>query len=354
MPKRTRTGPTKKEPLSEQMESKVKKTTVKKKKTLDGNTEKMVSTGSTLLDLAISGGRVRGGGIPGGILVEIFGPSGSGKTVLLCEIAGGVARQGGEIMFKDPEARLDKEFASIFGLNVSTIDYDQPNLVSEVFKPVRTWKPVKKGLIHGVFADSLAALSTDWEMEDKDQYGMRRAKQFSEELRKTCRVIAQENLLMVCSNQVRQNLDAGPYGQKFTSPGGLAIGFYASLRLRMIGSSKIKKETSVKGKKHSRYVGITTEIEVHKSSVWKPYRRAPITILFNYGIDDIRENLKFVKQFSGEKVYTVNDTRLDNSIENAISIVEDSGLEQQLKEQVMDLWEDLESKFEEDRKPKKR
>ena len=40
----------------------------------------MVSTGSTLLDLAISGTRVRGGGYPGGILVEIFGASGTGKN----------------------------------------------------------------------------------------------------------------------------------------------------------------------------------------------------------------------------------------------------------------------------------
>ena len=32
----------------------------------------IVSTGSTQLDLAIYGGRVRGGGIPGGIIIEIF------------------------------------------------------------------------------------------------------------------------------------------------------------------------------------------------------------------------------------------------------------------------------------------
>ena len=76
----------------------------KEKKKYDGNDEVMISTGSTLLDLAISGGRKRGGGLPGGILVEIFGPSGCGKTVLLCEIAGGVQRQKGKIMFRDPEA----------------------------------------------------------------------------------------------------------------------------------------------------------------------------------------------------------------------------------------------------------
>ena len=59
----------------------------KDKKDQDGNFETVISTGSTLLDLAISGKRVHGGGLPSGILVEVFGPSGSGKTVLLSEIA---------------------------------------------------------------------------------------------------------------------------------------------------------------------------------------------------------------------------------------------------------------------------
>ena len=93
--------------LAEQM----KQNTIMAKK--KDNTDVMISTGSTLLDLAISGTAIRGGGLAGGIFVEIFGPSGSGKTVLLSEIAGGVQRQGGQVMFHDPEARLNKTFASV-------------------------------------------------------------------------------------------------------------------------------------------------------------------------------------------------------------------------------------------------
>jgi len=51
---------------------------VKKKREYDGDMGRVISTGSTLLDLAISGGRIRGGGLPLGILVEIFGPPGCG------------------------------------------------------------------------------------------------------------------------------------------------------------------------------------------------------------------------------------------------------------------------------------
>lgn len=326
---------------------------VKKKKQYDGSGP-FISTGSTLLDLSISGGRVRGGGIPGGILVEIFGPSGAGKTVLLCEIAGAVQRQGGEILFRDPEARLNKQFARIFDLDVDTITYDTPGTVPEVFKSVREWQPETKALVHGVFADSLAALSTEWEMEGKDQYGMRRAKEFSEECRKTCRTLTEKNFLMVCSNQVRQNLDAGPYGQKYKSPGGEAIGFYSSLRLRCMGSTKIKDKKKIAGKDVTRIIGVETDIEVFKSSVWKPYRQTSIYIMFDYGIDDIRANLQFIKQYTKATTYVVGGEKAGVSMEEAISYVEEQGLESALREETIDLWEEIESKFEQERKPKRR
>ena len=328
---------------------------MKRKKKLDGNVEQMISTGSTLLDLAITGGRVKGGGIPGGILVEIFGPAGTGKTVLLCEIAGAVKRANGEVMFKDPEARLNKSFASIFDLDVDQIDYSTPNTVPEVFEPVRKWEPKNTKIINGVFADSLAALSTDMEMEGKDQYGMRRAKEFSEELRKTARILTQNNILMVASNQVRENLDAGMFGQKYMSPGGQAIGFYCSLRLRIIGAKKIKKKIKVAGKELYRIIGVEAMIEVFKSSVWAPYRQAPVTILFDYGIDAIRDNLQYIKTFKKLTSYELEKFgKLGASMDKAIEVVEEEGLEEELKQEVIALWETIEEKFKDERKPKKR
>lgn len=326
------------------------------KKELDGNIEKMISTGSTLLDLAISGGRVRGGGLPAGVLVEIFGPSGSGKTVMLSEIAGYVQRQKGEIMFHDPEARLNKQFAQMFDLNTDVMNYQVSNTVTEVFNSVREWEPKNTKIVNGIFADSLAALSTDFEMDSKDgdKMGMRRAKEFSEELRKTCRVLTQKNFLMVASNQVRVNTDAGAYGQKYTTPGGEAVGFYASVRLRALRPEKIWKKEKVAGKEVKRAIGVETQFEVFKNSVWKPYHTAPVIILFDYGIDDIRTNLQFIKDYTSAKVYSIGGEGLSNSMEEAIKLVEDNNMVLDLKNEVIDLWTDIESKFETERKPKSR
>lgn len=340
------------------MSAQIKKRTstpVQKKPEYDGDIGTVISTGSTLLDLAISGGRVRGGGLPGGILVEIFGPSGSGKTVLLCEIAGAIQRKKGNIMFFDPEARLNKTFAQMFDLDPDEMDYTTPDTIPEMFKEVRKWEP-GEAAINGIMADSLAALSTDMEMDndDGDKMGMRRPKEFSEQLRKTARILVQKNLLMVCSNQIRDNLDAGPYGVKHKSPGGNAIGFYASLRLRTMGATKIKQKEKVAGKEVTRVVGITTTVEVFKSSVDKPYRTAPVTIIFDYGIDNIRENLVFIKKYTGASTYVLNGEKLAVSLEKAVAIVEEEGLEKELQEETIDVWEIIENKFKSDRKNKKR
>jgi recombination protein RecA len=204
-------------------------------------------------------------------------------------------------------------------------------------------------------ADSLAALSTTQEMDndDGDKMGMRRAKEFSEELRKTCRIIKQRNYLMICSNQVRVNVDAGPYGQKYTTPGGKAMEFYASLRLKTNMLKKHKISRTFSGKEIERIIGVRVEVEVTKSSIWRPYGVAPVTIIFDYGIDDIRENLQFIKDHSKFNVYTLGGEGLDKSINRAIEAIEQDNLAEELRNEVIALWTDIESKFKSERKPKR-
>jgi recombination protein RecA len=342
-------------PLSTQMKRKVKRPLVEEdEKEYDGDFGTVISTGSTLLDLVISGGRVRGGGLPGGIMVEIFGPNGSGKTVLLCEIAGDIQRKGGKARFDDPEARLNRKFAEMFDLDMSSVIYDRPNTVTEVFKNIRKWKPESKGDINGTFTDSLAALSTNLEMTEElgDKMGQRRAKEFSEGLRKNARILVENNFLMVCSNQIRDSM--ATYGPKTESPGGKAIGFYSSVRLRANSPEKIWLKKTINGKEEKRAIGVETTFEVFKNSVWKPYRSAPVCIIFDYGVDDIRANLQYIKDNTANKIFMVEDTKLDVSLEKSIKMVEKLKFQGILKEQVIDLWEAIEEKFEQVREKKVR
>jgi RecA/RadA recombinase len=314
----------------------------------------VVSTGSTLLDLAISAGVYANGGVPPGIMVEMFGPPGAGKTVVMCEMAGNVQRAGGKVLFDDPEGRLNKQFASLFAFDISRAEYGRPDTVTEMFGAIRSWRPVSKG-INAVFADSLAALSTDLEMKKGDKMGQRRAKEFSEQLRVTCRELAKRNLLLVCSNQVRSNPDAGKFGEKYTTSGGNAIPHYSSLRLRFHSPIKTPREITIKGKEYKRVVGVHTRVDVYKSSVWQPHHSASLHIVYDYGIDDVRANLEFVKSVVGGSNYRVDDDQgLDQGLDRSIRMVEEGELESRLRAYTSQVWRELEERFKVSRVAKRR
>jgi len=317
------------------------------------NSTKVISTGSTLLDLAITGTRRRGGGVPGGIIVEVFGPSGSGKTAVLAEMAAYAQARGGDIRFDDPEARLDREYSEIYGMKLQAKNYNRPDTVRQMFQGLWDWEPApkRKGAINLSGEDSLAALSTEMEMEDQDKMGMKRAKDFSEGLRKTCRLIANKNWLIVCTNQEREGTDGHPH-----TPGGKGIPYYSSLRIRitpMFGKDKIFKSKTINKVKHDSVIGIRSICEVKKSSIDVPYRKAPVFIVFGVGIDDVRGNLTWMKENTGATKYVAGDKEFA-FVEDAISHVEENNLESALRETVIDTWESIQRELRVERKRKLR
>lgn len=348
-------NPKKKTNLGNQLEKHANKK-IKPKRKREGDFSLVTRTGSTLLDLAISGEIVRGGGIPCSIIVEITGPSSTGKTGLLSEIAGQIQKSGGDYLLDDPEARFNKFFAKMFGFKLDPIKYKTSDTVTELFENIRKWvpKPKNKNAINAIFADSLAALSTELEMsESGDKMGTRRAKEFSEQLRKTTRLIKKKKYLIIATNQMRENINA-MFGKKNKATGGKGIEYYSSLILEtnIPKGHKIKEKIKYKGKDITRVIGININVEVFKSSIGKPYRSAPITIIFDYGIDDIRQNLQFLKNYTKSSIYTIGNIKLKKSMKDSIAIVEKQNLEKKLREEVINLWEDIESKFETKRKNK--
>ncbi len=319
-----------------------------------GNFDLTLSTGSTLVDLGISGTRRKGGGIPGGILIEIFGPSGAGKTALLAEICGSAQVRGGEVNFKDPEGRLDQEYNQIYGVNIAEdfFNYSRPDTVSQIFDSLFIWKPKNEKVINLFGGDSIAALSTEIEMEDEDKMGMRRAKEFSEGLRKTCRLIRNNNWVVAFTNQIRQKKGGGT-----TTPGGMGLPFYASLRIEVRPAYpqwEIKKKVKLdSGIDVEQTIGIHSVCSIEKSSIDIPYRIAPIDIVFGYGIDDIRANLQYRKDMTKGGTYDCI-TKTYVSMQDAAQYIEKNNLEKELREKTITLWEEIQEKFAVNRKRKER
>ncbi|RPI56390.1 MAG: hypothetical protein EHM49_00470 [Deltaproteobacteria bacterium] len=328
------------------------------------NNRIVISSGSTLLDLAISGSRVHGGGIPGGIMVEIFGPPSSGKSCLLMDICASAQAKGGEVRIADPEARLDKEYAALFGLQIPRELYKRPNTVSELYGYLDSWAPKDKNVINVFGADSIAALSTDLELgESGDKRGQRKAKELSELCRKISRKIAHEHLLVVFTNQERQS----DYGK--TTPGGFAVPYHASLRIRIYRAGvreveviKKKKvevvnpktgELTTRDMEFSKVIGIESEAAIVKSSISEEHQTAPLYIISRRGIDDVRANLVWLKKSLGLSKFLCADKEF-TYINQAIRYIEDNNLEAQLREMVITTWEDIDSLFRMERKNKVR
>jgi RecA/RadA recombinase len=322
----------------------------KKKVIKTGN---LISTGSTLLDLAILGDVKKGGGVPGSIVIEVYGPAGTGKTAVLAELAGSAQTNGGDVRFLDPEARLDEEYSRIYGMELKRDNYFRPDTVVDMFDHIMKWEPKskKRRAINLVASDSLAALTTKMELSDGgDKYGMKRAKDFSEGWRKTCRLIANNGWVVACSNQER----SGPSG--VSTPGGKSTGYYASLRIRlapMFPKSKIKEKRTIGGNTVSKIRGIITKATVTKSSIDSPYREAILYIVFGYGIDDIRGNLQYCKDMTNDSKYNCVTKQL-SSINAAIKYIEEEELHDQIKEKTIDLWYEVEEKLKIERKKKTR
>lgn len=323
----------------------------------DGDfTRGVISTGSTLLDLAISANRVHGGGIPAGVILEIYGPSSSGKTAVLAEIGASAKAKGGVVMYDDPEARLDTAYAARCGLVLCEDEYNRPDTVDQLELDILGWKPkpATPGAICVRCEDSLAAFSTVAEIEAGHKMAAaKRAQAYHQLFRKLGRKINGEGWVIACSNQEQVNFESGAK----TTPGGNAIKYWASIRIRIAKDyqkGELKRTWKIAGN-HTveKITGIRSNAKVIKNSCDDPFREVPIFIIFGQGVDDIRGNLQWLKETMALDYYDCINTQY-KQLDPAIRYIEEYNLEAELREKVIALWNSIEAHFRTDRKPKVR
>jgi recombination protein RecA len=248
-----------------------------------------VSTGSDVLDIAIS--NRPNGGLPSARILEFFGWEASGKSLISGHIMADTQRKGGLPVYIDTENSLNVEFLSAIGVDTDPkkFVYIQLALVEEIFEAIeniisKVRESSKKRLVT-IIVDSIAAASTKVEMEsdyDKDGWSTAKAIIMSKGLRKIKQLIANENILLIFNNQLRDKLGV-MFGDKSTTGGGKALQFYASARLKIAQIGQIK--IGPKGKEE--VIGARTEVKVIKNRFGPPHRKAIFNIYFDSGIDNL-------------------------------------------------------------------
>jgi len=267
----------------------------------------VIPTGSISLDAALGIG-----GIPRGRAIEIYGKEASGKTTLALHIAAESQKRGGTVAFIDVEHALDPKYAKKLGVNTEDLLISQPDTGEEALEIAEML--IRSGAVDLVTIDSVAALVPKAEIEGEmgDAHMGLRARLMSQALRKLTGVLSKASTSAIFINQVRQKIGIS-FGNPYTTPGGLALKFHASVRMDIRRISTLKQG--------DESIGIRVKVKIVKNKLAPPFKEAEFDIMYGIGISkegeliDFGQSLNLVEK-SGAW-YSYGETALGQGRENA-------------------------------------
>jgi len=280
-----------------------------------------IPTGSWVLDQIIGDGSMTGkpGGFPRGAIVEIIGDESSGKTTVALSAIRKAQEMGGFGCLLDFEQTFHKGYAKKIGLDLSPEKFilTEPAHFQQGARQIRDMLQLKP---HIIVVDSVPAMLPkeylEGAVDDIARIGLQAQLQ-SAFLRIITKFLKTSNVCLIYINQMRDVIKKSKFqsGPNEESPGGRALKYYASVRLKLkVGRvEKIAVQSRITGKKDQDPVNITIKASVVKNKIDRPYFAAPIFIRFGEGIDNVRSiielgmNIKVIKKTGAFYTFKHND-----------------------------------------------
>ena len=273
-----------------------------------------ISTGSIGIDIALGIG-----GMPRGRIIEIYGPESSGKTTLALSVIAQAQKKGGTCAFIDAEHALDPAYAKKIGVDLENLLISQPDAGEQALEITDTL--VRSGAIDVLVVDSVAALVPKAELEGEmgDSHMGLHARLMSQALRKLTATVSRSNTLVIFINQIRMKLGV-MFGNPETTTGGNALKFYASVRIDIRSTGKIKDKEDI--------IGSQTRVKIVKNKVAPPFKTVDFDIMYGEGISKTGELIDLgMKAGYVEKAgawFSYNGEKLGQGRENAKIFLRDN------------------------------
>lgn len=235
--------------------------------------QETISTGILPLDVALDIG-----GLPKGRIIEIYGHNSSGKTTICQYVIASAQAEGGLCAFIDMEHALDPAYAKLCGVDTENLMLSQPDSGEEALELAEAL--VRSGKVSVIVIDSVSALVPKKELEGDmgDASVGLQARLMSQALRKLSGVVKKTDTILIFTNQIRQKIGV-LYGSPDTTSGGLALSFYASVRMEVRRGPSITAQKEV--------VGNLVRVKITKNKVGRPFRQAEFNLIYGKGIDKI-------------------------------------------------------------------